>query len=291
MLARHFRITQPTPRWFFISRSIVSVTPPVVFPKKPIPRVYSERKNYLYNQYTRLFKDSSSSPLIFLQHTDFSVPRLIQLRSEIAQVARRHATPPPSLASPTPGAILPEPELPTLTIIRTSLFGVALRNFNPIDAATSNEIAKIVTGGLAVLSLPRLNPPQLNAVLRAMSRSIPPRKPKTPEQMEQERKDAEAAFVPGRRPKRQRPVPIPDLKVVGALIEGRVFQAQGVQDVAQLPTLDTLRAQIVGLLSTPATQLAMVLSEASGGKLARTLEGLKKSLEEGQSQDAGSGPA
>jgi len=44
--------------------------------------------------------------------------------------------------------------------------------------------------------------------------------------------------------------------------------------------LDTLHSQIIGLLSSPGTQLAGVLSEASGGKLARTLEGLKKSVED-----------
>ena len=74
----------------------------------------------------------------------------------------------------------------------------------------------------------------------------------------------------------------------------RPVQLRNISDniVAKLPTLDTLRAQLVGLLSAPATQLAMVLSEASGGKLARTLEGLKKSLEEDQSQDsAGPGSA
>ena len=70
-----------------------------------------------------------------------------------------------------------------------------------------------------------------------------------------------------------------DLKLLGALIEGRLFKAKSVQSVADLPTLDTLRAQIVGLLSAPAAQLSMVLSEASGGKLKRTLEGFKKSLE------------
>jgi hypothetical protein len=42
--------------------------------------------------------------------------------------------------------------------------------------------------------------------------------------------------------------------------------------------LGMLQAQIVGLLSSPGMQLAAVLSEASGGKLARTLEGLKKSV-------------
>ncbi|KAJ3484510.1 hypothetical protein NLI96_g5597 [Meripilus lineatus] len=291
MLARQLRIPHVSPRCAFQTRTIISVVPPVVYPKKTTPRIYSERKTYLYNQYTRLFQDSSSAPLIFLQHTDFSIPRLIQLRSDIATAARRHATPPPSLKTPSPGAAPPEPELPTLTIIRTSLFGVALRDFSPIDVKKSRDIANLVTGGLAVLRLPNLNPPQLQAIIKAMSRSVPPRKPKTPEELEQAKKDAEAAFVPGRRPKRQRPVPVPDLKVVGALIEGRVFKAEGVQDVAKLPSLDTLRAQVVGLLSAPATQLAMVLSEASGGKLARTLEGLKKGLEEGQgqSQDAAGG--
>jgi ribosomal protein L10 len=72
--------------------------------------------------------------------------------------------------------------------------------------------------------------------------------------------------------------------LLGALIEGRVFVAEGVRDVAKLPTLDTLRAQIVGLLQSPAVQLALVLQEASGGRLARTLEGLKKGLEEDQNQ-------
>jgi len=55
--------------------------------------------------------------------------------------------------------------------------------------------------------------------------------------------------------------------------------------VSKLPTLDTLRAQVVGLLSAPASQLAMILGEASGGKLARTLEGLKIGLEEEDKSD------
>ena len=140
----------------------------------------------------------------------------------------------------------------------------------------------MVDGGLAVLSFPHFNPPQLDAVLRILSRSVPPRKEKTPEELAQAAKEAADAFVPGRRPKRQRPTPTPDLRIVGALIEGRVFAPEGVQHVAKLPTLDILREQLVGLISAPSAQLAAVLSQASGGKLARTLEGLKKTLEESQ---------
>lgn len=73
---------------------------------------------------------------------------------------------------------------------------------------------------------------------------------------------------------------------MGAIIENRVLLAGDVQTTSKLPTLGTLHAQIVGLLSAPAAQLAMVLGEASGGKLARALEGLKKGLEEGDKTDA-----
>ncbi|KAI0305077.1 hypothetical protein BC826DRAFT_979834 [Russula brevipes] len=259
----------------------VSVKPPRVYENKPSPRVYSEKKTFLYNQYLRLLDSTTQYPLIILQHNKFSVPRLIKLRKDIAQAASRHATPPPSLASPGPNPVQATPTNPTLSIIRTSLFGVALRDFAPIDAETSEEIAQTVQGGLAVLSLPVFNPPQLQAILRALERSAPKPKPPTAEQLKQAAAlEAQDPPNPGRRPKRTRKTQEPELSLMGALIEGRVFKAEGVKEVARLPTLGTLQAQIVGLLSSPGAQLAAVLSEASGGKLARTLEGLKKSLEE-----------
>lgn len=265
-----------------LTRNVVSVASPVKYAKKTGPRRYSERKNFMVNQYTRLFESSRTSPLIFFHHVDFSVPRLIQLRKDIATAAAKAA--PPSLSGLTPGPLSEPPPAPKFTVVSTNFVGVALRNYSPMDEATVKSIADMVEGGLAVLSFEDFNPPQLDAVLRVLARTVPPRKPKTPAQIAQAAKDAADAFVPGRRPKRQRPTPTPDLKVVGALIEGRVFKAADVQTVSKLPTLDVLRSQIVGLLSAPSAQLAAVLSEASGGKLARTLEGLKKSLEEEQEQ-------
>ncbi|OSX67183.1 hypothetical protein POSPLADRAFT_1042443 [Postia placenta MAD-698-R-SB12] len=226
---------------------------PRVYPNKTVPRVYSERKAYLYNQYTRLFQSSFDTPLVFLHHNDFSIPRLIQLRRQITAAAAKHAST-PSLAGPSPA---PAAAAPTLTILRTSILGVALRDFAPLDRHAAMNIAQLVEGGLAVLAFPSFDPPQMQAILRALSRAVPPRK-------------------------RQRPTPVPELRVVGALVEGRVFGPAGVGEVTQLPTLETLRAQLVGLLSAPAMQLAMVLGEAGGARLARTLEGLKKSLEEDQ---------
>lgn len=266
----------------------VSVKPPRVYENKPSPRVYSEKKTFLYHQYLRLLESTTQSPIVFLQHNKFSVPRLIKLRKEIVKAASRHAALSPSLANPGPNPVqvTPATTLPTLSVIRTSLFGVALRDFAPLDAKTSEEIAQTVEGGLAVLSLPVFNPPQLQAILRALERNVPKPKPPTAEELRQAAAlGAQDPPNPGRRPKRLRKIHEPELTVMGALIEGRVFKAEGVKEVAKLPSLSTLHAQIVGLLSSPGAQLAAVLSEASGGKLARTLEGLKKSLEEGTELD------
>ncbi|KAN0100215.1 hypothetical protein V8E55_000199 [Tylopilus felleus] len=270
------------PRRVFVRTYVVSVEQSVVYDRKPIPRRYGEQKTFLYNQYTRMLAQSTTAPLIFLQHKDFTARKLQNLRREIDLASARFA---PSLAAPSPSPVPAEPS--TLTVMRTSIFGVALRDFAPIDADQTSQIAKLVEGGFAVLTLPSLSPPQLNAIIRAIDRVVPKKKKEQAETKPSKGKGREedSGWIPGRPVPNVKPVLSPELRVMGAFVEGRVFSAAGVRDVAKLPPLDTLRAQIVGLLSTPAMQLAAVLSEASGGKLARTLEGLKKGLEEGQSAE------
>ena len=223
-----------------------------------------------------MLAQSTTAPVIFLQHKDFTARKLQDLRREIELAGARFA---PALA----------PSPPTLTVMRTSIFGVALRDFAPTDADRTKEIAKLVEGGFAVLTLPSLSPPQLHAIIRAIDRVVPPKKEQAKDAAKSSKgkgREESSDWIPGRPFTKVKPVLSPELRVMGALIEGRVFSAAGVKDVAKLPPLDSLRAQIVGLLSTPAMQLAAVLSEASGGRLARTLEGFKKGLEEGQSAEA-----
>ncbi|RDB29141.1 50S ribosomal protein L10 [Hypsizygus marmoreus] len=258
----------------------ISVKPGKILPGKQLPRVFKDKKAFQYNWYTKILQCSTTAPLVFLHHTDFSAQRLIKLRRDILVAANKSA--PPSLASPNPSAVPAKPPpQPTLTVIRTSIFGAALRDFPGVNLEDADKMIGSTTGNFAVLTLPSFDPPQLNAILRALERGVPPRPPKTPEQIQKEldEKNADPA-TPGRRVKRVRQTLVPDLKLVGALIDGRVFLPQGVKEVSNLPSLDTLRAQIVGLLSAPAAQIAGVLSQASGGKLARALEGLKKGLEE-----------
>ena len=56
--------------------------------------------------------------------------------------------------------------------------------------------------------------------------------------------------------------------LVGGSLGPRTLDAAGVRALAELPSLDTLRARIVGMISTPATRIAGML-QAPGGQLAR----------------------
>lgn len=61
------------------------------------------------------------------------------------------------------------------------------------------------------------------------------------------------------------------LRIVGGSLGDRQLDAQGVKSLAILPSLDQLRAKLVGLLQAPATRVAVVL-EAPGAQLARLLD-------------------
>ena len=58
------------------------------------------------------------------------------------------------------------------------------------------------------------------------------------------------------------------LVIVGGALGTQTLDAAGVQALAELPSLDTLRARLVGMLQTPATRIAGVL-QAPAGQLAR----------------------
>ncbi len=67
--------------------------------------------------------------------------------------------------------------------------------------------------------------------------------------------------------------------VKGGVTEGQFLSAVGVEAISQLPSREVLRAQLLGLLSRPATQLAGTLAE-SGARLARLLDSRKSQLEQ-----------
>jgi large subunit ribosomal protein L10 len=60
------------------------------------------------------------------------------------------------------------------------------------------------------------------------------------------------------------------LVLLGAAFGDQVLDADGIKELAKLPSLDELRATIISLIMTPATRIAGVTS-APAGQLARVL--------------------
>ena len=58
------------------------------------------------------------------------------------------------------------------------------------------------------------------------------------------------------------------LEIVGGAMGSQVLNADGIKALASMPSLDELRAKLVGLVQAPATKIAQVVT-APAGKLAR----------------------
>ncbi len=68
------------------------------------------------------------------------------------------------------------------------------------------------------------------------------------------------------------------LVVLGGALGSRTLDAAGIRALAELPSLETLRAQLLGLINAPATRLAGVL-QAPAGQLARVFGAYAKTAE------------
>jgi len=61
------------------------------------------------------------------------------------------------------------------------------------------------------------------------------------------------------------------LVILGGAMGKTLLDAKGVKALAELPSLDELRAKLIGLLNAPATKIARTIKEP-GGKLARVIQ-------------------
>jgi len=60
------------------------------------------------------------------------------------------------------------------------------------------------------------------------------------------------------------------LTIIGGGLAGEILSEAGIKELASLPSLDELRAKLIGLLVAPATRIAGIL-QVPGGQLARVL--------------------
>ena len=64
-------------------------------------------------------------------------------------------------------------------------------------------------------------------------------------------------------------------KIVGGGLNGVAMDASGIDALSKLPSLDELRARLVGMIQTPATRIAGILQQP-GGQVARVLAAYAK---------------
>ena len=69
------------------------------------------------------------------------------------------------------------------------------------------------------------------------------------------------------------------LVILGGVFNGQTLDIDGVKNLAKLPSLDELRAKMVGMINTPATRIAGVLS-APAGQLARVVRAYEAKCDE-----------
>jgi len=73
--------------------------------------------------------------------------------------------------------------------------------------------------------------------------------------------------------------------VLGAALGDQLLNPAGVKSLSELPSLETLRAQLVGLIQTPATRIAGVL-QAPAGQVARVLKAYADKANAGDQAEA-----
>lgn len=211
------------------------------------PRIYTERKAWLYDYYTHLV--NRSQLVLVFKHANLSVADSGAIRAAIAKIP-----------VPKPASLPQETELEkaTMTVTRTGILAPVFRAARPVAAKFTDQL----DGPTAIITCPSLSPKYVKSMLTAIERVV-------------------KAATRDEDPKKKGGVKQPAFSLLAGIIEGNtLLDPKQVQEAAKLPELDTLRAQLIGLLETPQRQLVGVVSQAGGGSLVRTLQGLEETLKE-----------
>ncbi|WRT67338.1 uncharacterized protein IL334_004308 [Kwoniella shivajii] len=224
-------------------------------------RVYTARKTFLCNYYTHLIERSQL--ILVFDHANISASEWSKIRRSITAIPL--PTKPfdvnsslPSSSSSNPGEVVKgeseKIERASLNVVRTGLISSLLsKNNSPLASS-------LTSGQRALLTCPSLSPTYLSKIMTTLNRSI-------------------------KSIKRENTTKQPTLNLISGLLEGnKLMNPVQLNEISKLPELDILRAQLVGLLQSQPRQVVGLLSQAAGGQLVRTLQGLEHGLK-GESEE------
>ncbi|KAI1846930.1 hypothetical protein JX266_007151 [Neoarthrinium moseri] len=263
--------------------------------KPPSARPVESRKSQLLRSYTALLR---STPLIlFFQHNNLTAVEWAAVRRELRKALEEVPKP---VAGPDGGLSVDPTDYIQLTVLRTRIFDVAFKVVEFFDAeaaagksnaythdlsatayetikkanledpnSTYAQISPLLTGPVAVLTMPTVSPAHLAAALKILAPSAPafpaPTRKKNPGYHEPV---AQSAFQ--------------KLLLIGGRVEGKAFDQDGVKWVGGIEGgLDGLRSQLVSMLQSAGLGLTTALEGHSKG-LWLALEGRRTQLEEEQ---------
>lgn len=205
------------------------------------PRIYTDRKAILYQSYAHIL-DHSPAILLF-QPNNLTMAELGAIRRAIASIPS-----PTSPASADASA--------TLLTVRTGILS-AVTSARP----QTPSLASLLSGPLALVHCPHFSPAQIGKILAAINKALGSRPPSA------------AAADGASYPVNAR------MMLLGGIFDAQtVVSAAQVAQIAKLPEMSTLRAQLVGLLGSAGGGLVGTLRSAAGGALVRTLKGLENDL-------------
>ncbi|ORX33767.1 hypothetical protein BD324DRAFT_565085, partial [Kockovaella imperatae] len=214
---------------------------------------FPERKTFQYNYYTHL-TDTTALTLLF-EYDNCSSKVFDSIKSAIGKIPAPKTPFEPDAtkkASTTPNVDLRA----KFFMVRSGVLG-AIHRARPREAS----LAPWCQGQRAFLVCPTISPAYLGKVLGAVNKV-----------MRDVSKQAESSATKK----------VPALNLLVGLADGnRVLPAAQIQALTKVPELDTLRAQVVGMLEGQGRSLVGVLSQAGGGALFRTLQGLEAGMKEG----------
>jgi ribosomal protein L10 len=217
-------------------------------------RVFTPRKTFLYDQYSRILKENKV--VLLLQHNSLSVKEAARIRREIEQVELPTAAPLSSKAK--------------LTVARTGLLKPLLRR-----TASLKVLEPILSGPIALLTFTDLSPSYLGRVLSVIDKALgagkAQPKPVGSKGHEKAAKNVNTRLFP-----------------LAGIVEDsansiRVVDVAQLRDISLLPSLDELRGQLVARLSHTPSQLVSTLNQAKGVSLLQTLDARRRDLEKEES--------
>ncbi|WVF71988.1 hypothetical protein IAT40_006799 [Kwoniella sp. CBS 6097] len=214
-------------------------------------RVYTPRKTFLWNQYNYLL-DRSEFVLVF-EHGNISASEWSKIRRSLKAIPTPVKPFDVNAPQASEAGAKENIEKASLNVVRTGVFSA-------LAGSSNSPLASHLSGQRAILTCPSLSPTYISKILTTLNRSLKSLKRENVSDDKQ-----------------------PTLKLVAGMLEGKKVLNEGqLVEFGKLPELDTLRAQVVGLLESQGRSLVGVLGQAAGGSLVRTLQGLENDLKEKQ---------